>query len=302
MKAWLAVAGTGRCVHRHSVVGVQRRGLNRFGCAAASGRPAVTPPAPPPTLDDARLAQIATLLLERPLFSPDRRPAATPSAAAAADSAVQELPRLTGVIFGPARRSAIFADDAGHPRIAAEGTRLGRFTITAIAPGQVTVSSPDGSVCCARPIPAPSPPRQWPLPSRWALARTRARPLSFVAAAGNREFRNAERVSAQTPGSTGHSLAAHSPACREGGYACPPAGETGSTETDDVRRGTACPTSAAGPARWSAWCGCWSARCGPVSSRCAPPADRPAAAAAQQLRSDPVQQRRRPAEQPHRDQ
>jgi hypothetical protein len=157
MKAWLAVAGLAAAFT--AILWWECSAGDEPGSAAPplrADRP--SPSAPPPTLDDARLAQIATLLLERPLFSPDRRPAATPSAAAAADSAVQALPRLTGVIFGPARRSAIFADDAGHPRIAAEGTRLGRFTITAIAPGQVTVSSPDGERVLRPAYPGAKPP------------------------------------------------------------------------------------------------------------------------------------------------
>jgi hypothetical protein len=92
--------------------------------------------------DQAVLTALAPRLLGRPLFSPDRRPAAR--AAPAPDATETDLPRLAGVIVGPARRSAIFADTAGHPHIAAEGASIGRFTVRAITPGQVTVTSSDG--------------------------------------------------------------------------------------------------------------------------------------------------------------
>ena len=69
---------------------------------------------------------LAPRLLDRPLFSPDRRLAA-PEPPAAAEAAAADLPRLAGVIVGPGRRSAIFTDGAGQPRIAGEGASIGRF-------------------------------------------------------------------------------------------------------------------------------------------------------------------------------
>ena len=96
--------------------------------------------APPET---ALPAGLAARLLDRPLFSPDRR-AAPPAETAADEPSGTDLPRLAGVIVGPGRRSAIFADAAGKPRIAGEGASIGRFTVRAIAPGKVTMTSPDG--------------------------------------------------------------------------------------------------------------------------------------------------------------
>nr|WP_294514492.1 hypothetical protein [uncultured Rhodopila sp.] len=136
------------------------RWLLLFGLAAGlavvlaleSGAPDEAPdiaaalPAPPPGTagapDQAVLAALAPRLLGRPLFSPDRRPATR--TVPAPDATETELPRLAGVIVGPARRSAIFADTAGHPHVAAEGAGIGRFTVRRIAPGQVTVTSSEG--------------------------------------------------------------------------------------------------------------------------------------------------------------
>ncbi len=98
-----------------------------------------------PRPDAKALDGIASTVLARPLFNPDRRPPAEPPAGlAAAEAAPEAPPRLAGVIVGPSRRSAIFADSAGHPRIVAEGGTIGRFTVQAIAPNEVTLRSSDG--------------------------------------------------------------------------------------------------------------------------------------------------------------
>jgi hypothetical protein len=80
----------------------------------------------------------------RPLFSRDRRP--TPVSAASGGGPAQGgLPRLTGVVIGPFGRTAIFAGpDGARPVAVAEGKTLGAYTVRAIAPGQVTVTGPDG--------------------------------------------------------------------------------------------------------------------------------------------------------------
>jgi hypothetical protein len=82
------------------------------------------------------------VLLDRPLFSPDRRPA--PVATAAAAVAVEEIPRLAGIITGPGGELAIFEDGSGHQHIAARGDQLGRFKIGTIAPGQVSLIASEG--------------------------------------------------------------------------------------------------------------------------------------------------------------
>ena len=105
----------------------------------ASGAPSGTPAAP---AQGGRTAEFAQISLARPLFSPDRRPAAVGAAAASAPD--NALPRLTGIMVTPAGRSAIFA---GGPRalVVVEGGRVGNFTVRTIEPNQVILLGPDGT-------------------------------------------------------------------------------------------------------------------------------------------------------------
>ncbi len=116
--------------------------------AANTAAPALAPPrtasVEPPPPDNGVLSEAATTVLNRPLFSPDRRMAEPAAAAAAATSPTAELPRLAGVIVGPSGRHAIFADTSGHPQVATEGSSIGRYTVQTIQPGQVTVTSSEG--------------------------------------------------------------------------------------------------------------------------------------------------------------
>ena len=97
---------------------------------------AAAPAGPGPALAGA-VAQV----LARPLFSPDRRPAAAAAAAAGAPEAA--LPRLTGVLVTADGRSAVFAG-AAQPLVIREGGKLGRYTIRTIEPGLVTIQGSDG--------------------------------------------------------------------------------------------------------------------------------------------------------------
>jgi len=93
-------------------------------------------------------------ILARPLFSPGRRPAAGPKAAAAPSAA---LPRLTGTIVQGSDRSVIFVPaGGGKPVVAHEGTEVGGYKVQAIQAGSVTISGPDG-VHVLRPAFAPQP-------------------------------------------------------------------------------------------------------------------------------------------------
>jgi hypothetical protein len=103
---------------------------------------AARPAAPVPS-DDSLLPNVSTIVLKRPLFSPDRKAAAN-AGATPGQTAADELPRLAGVIVGPSGRRAIFADATGHPKVANEGSTIGRFTVRVIAPGQVTLTSSEG--------------------------------------------------------------------------------------------------------------------------------------------------------------
>jgi general secretion pathway protein N len=90
------------------------------------------------------LAQAAQRILERPLFNPDRRPPPPPAAAPAAAPPKSEFLRLSGTVIGPSGRSAIFVDSEGHARVVGEGGVIGEFSIRAITPGQVTLTSSAG--------------------------------------------------------------------------------------------------------------------------------------------------------------
>jgi hypothetical protein len=140
MMRWLALAA----------VAAGLAGILALECGAADQAPeiAATPAAAPQGTQAApgteSLTALAPRLLGRPLFSPGRRSAPAAPEPPAAGATAPDLPRLAGVIVGPSGRSAIFADGAGKPRIAGEGASLGRFTVQTIAPGQVTVTSPEG--------------------------------------------------------------------------------------------------------------------------------------------------------------
>jgi hypothetical protein len=104
-------------------------------------RPDLPPTRVAAELDTDILSDIAATVLERPLFSPDRRFAA-PEPRTLGET--EDVPRLAGVIIGPGGGRAIFDDGSGHLRIAASGDSLGRFKVGAIAPGQVSMISPEG--------------------------------------------------------------------------------------------------------------------------------------------------------------
>jgi hypothetical protein len=103
------------------------------------------PHASPP--DEAALANAIGGLNQRPLFRPDRKPPRpAPEPAPPTQAADAALPRLAGVVVGPAGRRAIFAGADGKPAVAVEGGSLGRFTVKTITPGRVTLFGPEGDI------------------------------------------------------------------------------------------------------------------------------------------------------------
>jgi hypothetical protein len=77
-------------------------------------------------------------ILERPLFSPSRRPGQVVVA-------TTEVPRLAGIIIGPGGARAIFAT-GGDARaiVAGVGAHAGPYLIRAVAPAGVSVVGPNG--------------------------------------------------------------------------------------------------------------------------------------------------------------
>jgi hypothetical protein len=111
--------------------------------AQAPRRPVTDAPSIPPE----QIMALSEKIVARPLFSPTRRPpdsAPATSAAAQVTEAKDELPRLTGVLFGPSGGRAIFSGRDGKSRAAGVGDEVGAFRIQEIAPGQVTLSGSEG--------------------------------------------------------------------------------------------------------------------------------------------------------------
>ena len=92
-------------------------------------------------------AQYAAVTLQRPLFTPGRRPEAPGGAAAPLAPLRQEPPRLAGIMMTAAGRSAIFAtaDETGHGTVVGEGGSIGPWRVEAIHAGDVRLAGPDGS-------------------------------------------------------------------------------------------------------------------------------------------------------------
>jgi hypothetical protein len=86
---------------------------------------------------------VATVLA-RPLFSPDRRPAAD-AVTVASSRTVPGLPRLAGILVGPFGRSAIFATNGAKPIVVQEGERVAAYTIKSIEATQVRLLGPEGA-------------------------------------------------------------------------------------------------------------------------------------------------------------
>jgi hypothetical protein len=120
--------------------------------AAIASRPARAPAVDAPAKagtgaapDTDRLPDIADTLLARPLFSANRRfTVATPPSDPV--RAIEDAPRLTGIIISPGAALAIFDDGSGRPKIAAEGASIGRFKVGTIAPDQVSLIASEGTL------------------------------------------------------------------------------------------------------------------------------------------------------------
>ena len=94
---------------------------------------------PDATVSAAALQGWSRTILERPLFSPSRRP----GQAAAASSAAP--PRLAGIIIGPGGARAIFAStNDSRAIVAGNGAHVGPYLIRLVGPAGVSVIGPNG--------------------------------------------------------------------------------------------------------------------------------------------------------------
>lgn len=104
---------------------------------------------------EARLSEI----LDRPMFSPDRRPGGV------GKKSVSGLSRLTGIVIAGSRKLAIFAaSPGGRPVVAEEGSRVNAYEVRTINDTGVTVVGP-GGITVMMPVFDPTPPRLVPKPA-----------------------------------------------------------------------------------------------------------------------------------------
>lgn len=106
---------------------------------SVSEREVVSRQASPNTAAD-QLQRWRTVSLARPLFVPDRRPAAQPGEAAG----TTVLPRLSGILITPSDSSAIFSAVDGKLEVVSKGGRVGNYLVQSISSGQVVLVGPDG--------------------------------------------------------------------------------------------------------------------------------------------------------------
>ena len=106
-------------------------------------RPLTTAPASTPVPALATLPPLANFsaIVERPLFSPSRRP--PPGTNTAAAPLVASHYRLLGVVATGPKKRAFLADGARHLDVA-EGERLDGWTVKQIGADSVSLSSSEG--------------------------------------------------------------------------------------------------------------------------------------------------------------
>ena len=118
---------------------------------------AVQANAPAPAL--APLPPLASYaaVVERPLFSPSRRPA--PGTSAAAGPSVESRYRLLGVVATGPRKKAFIADGSRRLDIT-EGDALEGWTVKTIRPDSVILTSPAGEAALKMKPAAAEPPQK----------------------------------------------------------------------------------------------------------------------------------------------
>lgn len=116
-----------------------------------------------PRAQGPRVDELLTTILDRPLFSPTRQPAARKSPDQPADFDLADV-RLTGIVVEPGRHLAIFAVVGAKPIVRSEGETMNDWRVESITPGEVVLSGPAGRMTLQPKIDAslvrrPGPPR-----------------------------------------------------------------------------------------------------------------------------------------------
>jgi hypothetical protein len=99
-----------------------------------------------PDLSAAAAADSASLAatLERPLFTPARRPSPAPAAAASADAA-SPASQLVAVAIGPDRSAAILRLTSGKTTVLLQGEQIDGWVLTRVLPHRVLLTSGAGA-------------------------------------------------------------------------------------------------------------------------------------------------------------
>jgi hypothetical protein len=106
---------------------------------------------------DAAVGQWANTILARPIFNPDRRPAAQ---ADSSSDAAEPLPRLTAIIIAAGVSRAVFSTPGAKPIMVGQGGAVGGYQLKEIKADSVSLLGPDGGITTLRPqflAPAPTP-------------------------------------------------------------------------------------------------------------------------------------------------
>ncbi len=123
---------------------------------------------PPATTVPRDIAQWQHTVLARPLFNPDRRPAASSVAADAG------LPRLAGIIAAPDAAIAIFQPGKGKPVLARAGDTVAGWQVAAVSPTLVSLRKDTDRLALAPSFglsdAAAVTQQHKPAPSRWEAA------------------------------------------------------------------------------------------------------------------------------------
>lgn len=119
----------------------------RSGLPAPAPLPAVAPEPRVRPVEAPHAARHADTILQRPLFSPTRRPAT--AAAAPVILAARPIPPLLAgtVVAGRQERFAlVLLPSAQRPVIVREGDTVGRFRVVRIGAGEIVADGPDGQI------------------------------------------------------------------------------------------------------------------------------------------------------------
>ena len=123
--------------------------------AALSSAAAVVPPVPEAPVFDMREEETYSVILERPLFSPSRRPVGSTVPAASSGSSGLTL---LGVVSGLGRRIALIRTGEGAPATKAEaGQEVAGWQLLTVEPSHVVLERQGGHLTLGLAFKAPAP-------------------------------------------------------------------------------------------------------------------------------------------------